>query len=236
MNKKTKILIVEDEPIIATDIEMILESLGYEVTSIEDNAKEALLSIVNNPPDLVLLDINIEGDIDGVLLAQDINNNHGIPFVFLTSNTDNLTINRVKRTQPSGFIVKPFSEKELQTNIEIALFQPVKKTKETATSEYFFVKNYNEYVKIAIENLMFIKAEDNYSRLFTTEKSFILSSTLKKVEEKLPTPLFVRIHRSYIVNIKYIDRFKEGYLYINNHKLSIGRSYQENFKKSINKF
>jgi DNA-binding LytR/AlgR family response regulator len=236
MKNKPKILIVEDEPIIASDIEMILESLNYEVTGVTEDAESALISIEKNPPDLILLDINIEGDTDGILLAQDINEKYQIPFVYLTSNADKLTINRVKRTQPAGFIVKPFSEKDLQSNIEIALFQNPKAEKNKEKSKYIFVKDFNEYIKITIDDLMFIKAEDNYSRLFTDDKNFILASTLKKVEEKLPKSLFVRIHRSYIINVKFVDKYKDGAIYIDTHKLPIGRSYQDNFFKKINKF
>jgi DNA-binding LytR/AlgR family response regulator len=235
MQSKPKILIVEDEPIISSDIEMTLEGIGYEVVGIKEDAESALKSIKTHTPDLILLDINLEGDIDGIMLAEDINTQFGIPFVFLTSNTDNLTINRVKRTKPAGFIVKPFSEKDLKSSIEIALFQKNDKAELKKETKYFFVKDYHEYVKISIENLMFIKAEDNYSRLYTIDKNFILSSTLKKVEEKLTSKKFVRIHRSYIININYVDKYKENAIYIQRHKLPIGRSYQEGFFRLINK-
>lgn len=232
---KTKILIVEDEPIIASDIEMTLEDLGYEVLSVEDNAKDAMAEMEKNKPDLVLLDINIEGDIDGVMLAEDINKKYQIPFVFLTSNADKLTINRVKRTNPAGFIVKPFSEKDLQSNIEIALFSQ-KQTQEihTKQSDSFFIREGSSLIKVNLKDLMFAKADDNYTRLFTSEKSYILSSTMKKIEKKLPNN-FIRIHRSYIVNINFIDKIKDGYLFIEKHQLPIGRSYQEKLFEKISK-
>ncbi|WP_456462020.1 LytR/AlgR family response regulator transcription factor [Lutibacter sp.] len=236
MNIKPKILIVEDEPIIASDIEMSLEEIGYEVVGIEEDAESALQSIKNNKPDLVLLDINLDRDMDGIILAEEINLHFNIPFVFLTSNTDNLTINRVKRTKPAGFIVKPFTDKDLQSNIEIALFQETKPIVNKNNNEYIFVKNFSEYIKIALNDLMFVKAEDNYSRLFTGKNSFILSQTLKKVETKLPDSKFIRIHRSFIINLKFVDKYKEGSIFIKEHKLPIGRSYQEEFFKKIQKF
>jgi len=232
--KKAKILIVEDEPIIASDIEMILEDLGYNVIGIEDNAEDALISINNNTPDLILLDINLEGDVDGILLAKNINKQFKIPFVFLTSNADKLTINRVKRTQPAGFIVKPFSEKDLQSNIEIALFSNTE-TLEPEKATIFFVKDGNSLVKVKIEELLFAKADDNYTRLFTTSKNYMLSSTLKKIEGKLSSANFIRIHRSYIINSQFIDIIKDGFLYIGKHQLPIGRSYQETLFKKISK-
>ena len=233
---KSKILIVEDEPIIASDIEMTLEELGYEITSVEDNAEDALKSIEENKPDLVMLDINLEGDIDGVMLAQDINEQHKIPFVYLTSNADKLTINRVKRTNPAGFVLKPFSEKDLQSNIEIALYSSnntVVENDETTTE--FFVKDAGGLVKVKVEDILFVQADDNYSRIFTINKNHLISSTLKKVDDKLPKTNFVRIHRSYIVNVNFIDKLKDGYLYLGKHQLPIGRSYQEALNNRITK-
>lgn len=235
MNKvKTKILIVEDEPIIASDIEMILEDLNYEVTSIEDNADDAKKSIEANKPDIILLDINIEGDEDGIMLAQDINELYKIPFVFLTSNTDSHTINRVKRTKPAGFIVKPFNEKDFKSVIEIALFNSYNNT-DAKEFESFFVKTTNGLVKIITNEILFIQADDNYSKIITSSKSYLVSLTLKKVSEKISQSNFVRIHRSFIINIDFIDKIKDTYVFIDNNKLPIGRSYSENFFSRIKK-
>jgi len=231
--KKSKILIVEDEPIIASDIEMTLEDLGYEVTAVVDNAPDALQSLAKNTPDLVLLDINIEGDSDGIMLAEDINKSFTIPLVFLTSNADKVTINRVKRTNPAGFIVKPFSEQDLRSNIEIALFSKPKEQEKP--TEYFFIKDGGSLVKVKVETILFAKADDNYTRLFTTEKSYLLSFTLKKIVDKLPKNTFIRIHRSFIININFIDRIKDAYVYIAKHKLPIGRSYHDDFFNLIRK-
>jgi len=234
--EQKKILIVEDEPIIATDIEMTLEDLGYDVVGVEDNAAEALVVIRDLQPDLVLLDINLEGDVDGVMLAQDINANFQIPFVYLTSNADNLTINRVKRTHPAGFILKPFNEKDLKSNIEIALFAEKETNKKPIdTLQEFFVKDGSSLVKIRVDQILFIKADDNYSRIYTIDKSYILSSTLKSIEGKLPSKKFMRIHRSYMVNLGFIDKIKDNTLVVEQHSLPIGRSYQELLFQRINK-
>ena len=232
---KTKILIVEDEPIIASDIEMILEDLEYEVTGIAISAEEAIEGIDRNKPDLVLLDINIEGDIDGVMLAEDINRKYKIPFVFLTSNADKMTINRVKRTKPAGFVTKPFSEKDLQSNIEIALFSSKPKVDNNDKVTSFFVKEGSSLIKIDVDKLMLAKADDNYTKIYTVDGSHLLSSTLKKIEDKLPTDKFVRTHRSYVVNVNFIDKIEDGYLFIDTHRLPIGRSYNEDLFKKISK-
>jgi len=233
--EQQKILIVEDEMIIASDIEMILEHLGYQITGIVDNAEDAHTSIHADTPDLILLDINLEGNTDGIMLAEDINKLYHIPFVFLTSNTDPLTINRVKRTNPSGFIVKPFTEKDLQTNIEIALFNTHNESQKTTKSSDFFVREGNSLIKVKVKDLLFAQADDNYTKLITSSSEHLISSTLKKVAEKLDKDPFVRIHRSYIININHIDRIQEGYVFIGKHRLSIGRSYHEAFFERISK-
>jgi len=233
--EQKRILIVEDELIIASDIEMTLNGLGYEVIGIEDNAKDALETIENLSPDLILLDINLEGDEDGVMLAEDINAKFKIPFVFLTSNADKLTINRVKRTNPAGFIVKPFSEKDLRSNIEIAFFTHKTKVDNSEPATDFFVKEGSGLVKIKVDELLFAQADDNYTRLFTKNKMHLVSSTLKKVSERFSQAPFVRIHRSYIINVNHIDKIQDGSVVIGKHSLPIGRSYHDAFFNHINK-
>jgi len=234
MSKK-KILIVEDEPIIATDIELSLEKLGYEVTGIEDNINDALVSIKENKPDLILLDINLEGDEDGIMLAQDINKDFRIPFIFLTSNADQLTIQRVKRTYPAGFIVKPFNEKDLLSNIEIALFSSAGTNENNQDINTIFIKDGNSLIKLKIDEIMFIRADDNYSKIYTTTGDYVISTTLKLVENELPSNKFIRIHRSYLVNIHYIEIIKNSYVKIGKHNMPIGRSYQKELFNKISK-
>ena len=234
-NTPAKILIVEDEWIIASDIEMTLESMGYKVTGIAANAADAMESIGNNPPDLILLDIRLEDDTDGVMLANDINKLYRIPFIYLTSNADPMTINRVKRTYPAGFIVKPFSEKELQSNIEIALFNRKISNSPSMSGDSFFIKHGNSLVKINIKDLLFVQADDNYSKIVTRKQEYLVSMTLKKVVEKVNSDKFVRIHRSNYVNIAHIDSIQDNYVIIGKHKLPIGRSYHNDFFNRINK-
>lgn len=116
-----KILIVEDEPLIAKNIGMYLNNNDYEVSAIAYDADEALHQLKRQPPDLAILDINLESEKDGIEIAEYINQNNFIPFIYLTSYSDKETIERAKKTNPSGFIVKPFNEKTLYATIAIAL-------------------------------------------------------------------------------------------------------------------
>lgn len=116
-----KILVVEDEPFIALDIKRRLLRLNYQVVAIANSAETALKAVAQFQPDLVLMDIQIEGDVDGIQTADQIQTHYRIPIVFLTAHADEVTLNQAKASQPFGYIVKPFENHDLSTAIEIAL-------------------------------------------------------------------------------------------------------------------
>ena len=116
-----KILIVEDESIIAEDISDSLISLGYRITDIVYSGEEAIQSATRLRPDLVLMDVNLQGEIDGITAAEEIRSRFQIPVVYLSAYADENTLRRVNSTKPFGYIVKPFEEKNLHTTIQIAL-------------------------------------------------------------------------------------------------------------------
>ncbi len=118
-----RILVVEDEGIIAKDIQNILKSLGYAVPAIASSGEGAIKKAAETFPDLVLMDIVLEGHMDGVEAAEQIRDRFGIPVVYLTAYADNKTLQRAKITEPYGYIIKPFSERELHTIIEMALYK-----------------------------------------------------------------------------------------------------------------
>lgn len=117
----TSILIVEDETIVAKDIQNRLKKFGYNISGITSTGEEAIRKVIETKPDLILMDIRLKGNIDGVEAAQEIHNNFQIPIIYLTANADDSTLERVKATNPFGYIIKPFKEKELRTIIEITL-------------------------------------------------------------------------------------------------------------------
>ncbi|MBU4420281.1 MAG: response regulator, partial [Proteobacteria bacterium] len=129
----SKILIVEDEGVIAKDIKNILSFLGYSVIAVASSGEEAIEKAKEMHPDLVLMDIVLEGDMDGVKAAEQIRDSFDIPVIYLTAYSDNTTLQRAKITEPYGYILKPFQERELYTTIEMALYkhQVEKKLKES---------------------------------------------------------------------------------------------------------
>jgi PAS domain S-box-containing protein/putative nucleotidyltransferase with HDIG domain len=121
--RKTKILVVEDESIVARDIRNMLVGLGYEVTGVVAGAKAAVLKAKETMPEIVLMDVMLQGEVTGVEAAEQIYTNFNIPVVYLTAYADSTTVQQAKKTEPFGYIIKPFEERELQTTIEIALYK-----------------------------------------------------------------------------------------------------------------
>ncbi|MBL7821052.1 MAG: response regulator transcription factor [Saprospiraceae bacterium] len=121
INYKVRVLIVEDEPLIAENIAMYLNNHDYEVVGIAYDYEEAILKLEHEKPDIALLDINLEGNRDGIDVGKFIQEQMGIPFVFLSSYSDKNTLERAKIVKPSGYLVKPFHEKSLMATLEISL-------------------------------------------------------------------------------------------------------------------
>jgi len=118
---KAKILVVEDEIIVSADIQATLKNLGYDIVGSASTGEDAVRIVSKNEPDLILMDIMLQGDVDGVEAADQIKDLYNIPVVFLTAYSDDKTLARAKISEPFGYVVKPFDERELHTNIEIAL-------------------------------------------------------------------------------------------------------------------
>lgn len=145
-----KLLIVEDEEIVAFDLESSLHNLGYEVCEVVASGEAALASVATNLPNLILMDIKLQGSMDGIEAAEAIYKLFKIPIIYLTAYGDQSTIERAKLTEPFGYLVKPFAEKELHTTIEIALtrhyaeqrvLQALEKEKELSQMKSLFVAN-----------------------------------------------------------------------------------------------
>ena len=116
-----RILVVEDEHIVAMGIKKMLKSLGYQVTGVASTGEDAISKAESTFPDLVLMDIMLKGNIDGIEAAREIITRFDLPVVYLSAYSDSKILDRAKQTGPSGYIVKPFEEKDLHSSIEMAL-------------------------------------------------------------------------------------------------------------------
>lgn len=238
MDTLVKILIVEDEMIIAAKISMQLTNLGYEVTGILPRGEEAILHVEENKPDIILLDINLKGKLDGIETAAQLQQRDNIPIIYLTANSDEATFNRAKPTRPYAFIAKPFKQLDLQRAIELTInrmaehgngLQAENKTEDQSfiLSDRIFVRYKEKMIKIMLQDILYMEADRNYSHIFTKAKEYVLSITLKMVEEKMAMQLFTRIHRSYIINITHVDEVTESHVIIAGKPIPLGTGMRE---------
>jgi DNA-binding LytR/AlgR family response regulator len=210
-----RILAAEDDKLFATAIEIMIEELGYELIAIEDNGVSLLRSFAATQPDLLLLDINIKGSIDGIEIAEKINaSNRPVPIIFITSFKDKQTFERAKLTKPYAYITKPFDEMALQRAIELALnnysnntnlTEMLTWTKDLLLRDSFFVKTAEKLEKIVIKDIYYLEVAEKYTQIMTEHKKWEVKMSLTELLEKLPPDNFVKIHRNYIVNVNYIQ-------------------------------
>lgn len=251
MEEPIKILIVEDNVIIADDMQSMLEEIGYEIVDNVIVYEQAVEVLKDNQVDLVLIDIILASDKTGIDLGKHIREHYDIPFIFVTSNSDRATVENAKTVQPNGYLVKPFEQQDLYTSIEIALSNyeqgKRKRTLEEDDSELgegftgnsvlkdsIFVKKQHLYYRIYFDDIRFIKADNVYLEVNTKDKKFLVRSPLKDYLEKLPRNKFYRAHKSYIVNVDHIDAINSRDIMVNNTLIPISKDFKEFIISSMN--
>lgn len=246
MNKNTSILIVEDEMIIAANISLQLNHLGYTVTGIIPRAEEVLQQIRQQIPDIILMDINLKGDLDGIEVVKIIQNEFKIPIIYLTANSDEVHFERAKATNPYAFISKPFKKLDLQRAIELSLVRIQKEQIRERSldlisdepyilSDCIFVRSHDKMVKVCINNILYIEAERNYCKIHCKDKEHLLVTTLKYLEEKLPANNLMRIHRSFIVNLHHIDEIATNHVVIGKKAIPLSAELKKQLLLHIQK-
>ena len=234
-----KILIVEDEPIVADDIALSIEEMGYEVAGICDSGDQALQELSSSTPDLVLLDINLKGQKDGIQIAHEINSKYAIPFIFISSLFDNTTIQRAKNTLPAGYIVKPFKEADLRIHVELAFNKvriEVDEIQRPVDDQNLFVRQNGAMVKLDFQSVRYVQADDNYSVFHTEKEKHVVSNTLKEIEERLVPAGFCRLHKTYLVNLSKIDRIEHSVVFVGEEMIPIGKVYRKAFFERLTVF
>lgn len=235
-----KIGIVEDEFIIAESIRLALESLGYEVPEPASNFSEALNLLETAKPDLLFLDIQLKGEKDGIELATIIKEKYGLPFIFLTANSDILTVNRAKLTNPAAFLIKPFQKTELYASIEIAMSNH-QKTLNTSSSlkiempDSLFIKDGYYFHKVLKEDIVYLESDDVYVNVITKELKKILVRTSMKqfIKEHFENSQFFRVSRSHVINLKYLDGINSSYVVVKSQQINIGKNYRDELMSSL---
>jgi DNA-binding LytR/AlgR family response regulator len=249
MNKNVRVLIVEDEFITLDMLRDYLENSGYEVSGDAMRVEEAIEVLERFDTDIVMLDINLKGDKDGIWLAEHIRQNYQIPFIFLSAYSDSATIQRAAKTNPYGYLVKPFTQADVFAGIEIALKNYAKELRplelpeqnwadggELLIHQAIFVKDNLNYKKIALADIRYIQAFKNYIELHLNEQRIVIRSTLQKIAQILPQKYFVQVHRSFVVNIRFVDEINPNGVSIGADAIPLSKGYKDDFVTKFNFF
>lgn len=245
MAKPYKVLVVEDEELAADRVEMLIDKLGYYCLSVVDNSTDALEVLKQEVPDLVLMDINIQGAYDGIELADLIHAQYPIPIIFVTSLHDEQTFQRIARTNPLAYIIKPFSDIQLQRTIELVFKQqsaPIAPSIEEvqvdinpSLEDHFFIKKGKMLEKILRSDILYLEADGRYTVVHLAQQKFLIRTPLKDLHQMLGMQDFIPVHRSYIVSKNKIDRVNlEDYVIeIGSHKVPLSRREKEGILAQI---
>lgn len=246
---KFKIVVVEDESIVAKDLQSSLKNMGYNVPAVVSTGEKAIEAVHKYRPNLILMDIMLKGEMSGIDAAKIIKERFDIPVVFLTAYADEDTLEKAKPSVPYGYIIKPFKEKELQTTIEMAInkfaedseirkerdiYQAIVHRKDEPDS--IFVRADYRLNKVKFTDIYFVEALKDYVVINTSDNIYTTHTTMKEMIKILPTKDFVRVHRSYIVrldkifSIKYPDLVIEGKMKV----IPIGGLYRKELFGRLN--
>ena len=239
-----RILIVEDEPIIAADLADRLLDMGFDIAGQCETGEEALALVQHRPPDLILMDIQLAGPLDGIETARKIMEQRPTPVVFLSSNNDDATFARAKTTLPAAFLSKPFRGRDLKHAIELAIHRAAPPTPtapaETEQTYLFedriFIKTKDRMVRLFLRDILWLEADDYYCKLILTGKEILITQTLKQIGETLAAvPELMRVHRSYIVNLAHVEEIGDLYLFIANRQIPINKASRDEILTRVKK-
>lgn len=238
------ILIVEDHIPLSLLIKGMVEQLGFPNCSVANSIPEARERLATASIDLILLDITFEEEMSGIEFGKEINQNYAIPFIFITSHSDSETITRAAAVHPWGYLIKPIAKESLFAGIQIAIAgmgnSPVKEEKtddqesDIVIGDAIFIRFNGFFHKIQFDDILWILSNKNYIELKTEEKKFVLRISMAKFSSRLPKGQFIRVHRSYMINIQRIKKIGPTFLFLDEHEIPVGPGYRDNLKEALN--
>jgi DNA-binding LytR/AlgR family response regulator len=239
---KVRIGIVENELLIAENIYVVLEELGYEPLEPVISYTDAIEMIENKMPDLLLLDIQLSGKKDGIELAETVRSKYQIPFIFLTANADIATLARAKKTLPPAYIVKPFSKEDLFSAIEICLFNfdganadaNTEPNQISGNQDHIFIKVDQVLQKISFAEIVMVESDNNYINVVTDTGKFAVRATLQSFLDVVPPQLFERVHKCNIINVARITMIQQDKVMLGKFEVPLSKRYKDTFLRNIN--
>ncbi len=254
MSQSISVLIVEDEIIIANRIAVHLQQFGYVVAGILARGESALAHCRHATPDILLLDINLKGKLDGIETALALEREgFFIPTIYLTANTDSLTFDRARQTRPHAFLEKPYNQTELHRAISLALqwhSEPAAMLNDAETdaaeapnvhedgaqllNDRIFIRHHDQMVKLFLNDIGYISAERSYCHIHAGEAKYLLSIPMGKVAKQLHSSDFLRVHRSYVVNLRQVDIVADDHLIIGSDSIPVSKDQRAELLQRVN--
>jgi DNA-binding LytR/AlgR family response regulator len=235
----TKIIVIEDEFLVGEDIVSSLRHLNYDVAGPVPTTQEAIKVLSKESFDLALIDISLSGEQDGIALASYINREEQIPFIFLTAHDQERVVEKAKQVKPSAYLLKPFNARNVDIAIDIALnnfskdivssgavadFGP---DKVLPIRDALFLKQNHRFLKVPFNDILWLKADGNYTEIYTSGQKYIQTIQLSKLAPYFPGHKFMRVHRSYVVNIDSVTGFEGNMLFVHDHCIPVSPAYRE---------
>ncbi len=239
--EKIKILVVEDQVLQARDLVSALQNMNYEVVGEARDSRHSIRLLDELRPDLALIDIRLAQGNSGIDVAEWIKQEHPIPFIFITASEEMAIFEKAKKTMPYGYLIKPYTREDLYRTIELALLNFSTDRGQNGLNnserEYIFLKDGRSYRKLRIHEILWIEADGNYKKFYGLDRKLIANPRLsmEEIEQILPAQSFIRIHKSFLVNMNKITRLESDQIWIEDFALPIGRNYQDNIQKLMNR-
>lgn len=235
MSNPLRVLIVEDQSLIAESLSATLMSNQMEVVAVCQSGEEAIDKVRLSVPDLILMDIHLKGALDGIATAKIINDEAEIPIIYLSDYTDGKTVDRAKQTFPASYLAKPFHESDLIRAIEIAATNANKNSRSKPVgAKYIFIRVGTKLFPLKVNEVLYLEADRSYCKVISETGTELISTSMNHIHEQLSQDDFVRIHRKYTVNLNKITMIEGNTLTVGDRELPIGGDYREAFMNRIN--
>ncbi len=222
MTSNFKILIVDDEVLIAEFLKDELNALGYNNIVMAHNHAQCIKEIERFCPELVLLDIRMKNEREGIEIASEINEKYKIPFIFITAHSDKEILQQALATKPAGYITKPIK----QIDVYAAVHLVESNRTETSTEKFIVIKDGYSEIKIMLDTILYVQSNDNYIHIHTALKKYTVRNSLEWFKENTPSDMFQRTHRSYIVNLSKITKSNSRSVFIDDIEIPVSRGNQ----------
>jgi DNA-binding LytR/AlgR family response regulator len=232
---KKKVLIVGDLVGIGFDLASQLNNNDYEVVGIVNTGEDALYMINKFCPDNILLDVQIKGDMNGIETAHKINEKYNIPIIFISALAEKKIVESAMKTFPYAYLIKPIRPQDLLNTIELAFLNTSKTNLENVShsqnlnlKDRILIRIDNaSFEKLQLEDILYLEANRSYCTIFSKAKNYTVSSCLNQVLQQISSNQFLRIHKSFAVNIKHISAIKDYQVMVNDMLLPIGVGYRK---------